>query len=577
MQDVQSNMPVSASQKHNRLTALILGLVAIALYAPLIGWGLPYATAPDRTKTFATDEILPLEALAEMHNTFVVSKPDRNYGYPWWHYFIVALVQAPYLIYLLISGRMQSPAPDFPFGLQDPVGALQVLTLIGRTVSVLMAAGVVIAAYYFAKNLWGYLVGLITGLLTMFNYLMFYYARTGNLDVPMFFWSSIGLVIFAKIMVDGLTIRRAAWLGVFAGLAMATKDQAVLLFLPYAFVLLLPRFNHLPGYQYQLKPLLIGLGTSVLAYLIGTGMVVDPQRHITHVYALLFDQERVAVVSDYWSPHPKTWGGFANLSRDFVQRLVTALSPPVLVTAVAGVLLVLKSSAWRLILLLPVAALFFLVYLPTGFAVLRYILPFILIINAFAAYAVVSLRRSYLRPLWVPSLIVLCGWPLLIGADLTFAQYYETRYAASAWLKTYAQPGDQIEYFGGTQKIPHLPAEIKTQRIAGRLKWKGESGHGPSVLQYLVEQGPEYLLIIPDWTSQPGMDHSADNPPEVYAALINGSVGYAQVAFFPTPSLPLSPLPRPSLDNPSVSPPVRIFARNDILNRPGHISMRGQN
>jgi len=75
----------------------ILTLAAIALYAPMMGWGIPHATAPDRTRPFSVDDILPLEPLAEMHNTFVVSKPDRNYGYPWWHYFVVAVAYAPYV------------------------------------------------------------------------------------------------------------------------------------------------------------------------------------------------------------------------------------------------------------------------------------------------------------------------------------------------------------------------------------------------------------------------------------------------------------------------------------------------
>jgi hypothetical protein len=44
-----------------RLRVVTLAAAAIALYAPLVGWGIPHATAPDRTKTFATDEILPLE------------------------------------------------------------------------------------------------------------------------------------------------------------------------------------------------------------------------------------------------------------------------------------------------------------------------------------------------------------------------------------------------------------------------------------------------------------------------------------------------------------------------------------
>ncbi|MBI3665642.1 MAG: hypothetical protein HY236_05345, partial [Acidobacteria bacterium] len=171
-----------------RATVLALAMAAVALHLPMIGWGGPYATAANRTKTFETDEILPLGALAEMHNTFVVSKPDRNYDYPWWHYFVVAGAQAPYVVYLLISGELKSPTPEFPFGLQHPAEALRGLTLVGRLVSVLMGAGVVVAAYYFSRILWGYPAGVVGALLTMLNYLGFYYSGTGNPDIPAFFW-----------------------------------------------------------------------------------------------------------------------------------------------------------------------------------------------------------------------------------------------------------------------------------------------------------------------------------------------------------------------------------------------------
>jgi hypothetical protein len=82
-----------------------------------------------------------------------------------------------------------------------------------------------------------------------------------------------------------------------------------------------------------------------------------------------------------------------------------------------------------------------------------------------------------------------------------------------------------------------------------------------------MKEGPEYVVIIPDWTSQPGMERSADCPPEVYEALKDGSVGYTPVAYFPPRSLFGEWRLRPPLDNPSVCPPARIFARHDVSRR----------
>ena len=196
-----------SDRAETRRTATWIALAAIALYLPLVGWGAPVATGPDRVLSFATDDVLPLGPLAEMHNTFVESKPDRNYAYPWWHYFTLACFQAPYLAWLKVSGGMEAPAPVYPFGLADPVGALRVLTWIGRAVSVAMAAGVAVCGYLFARTLWGQRAGVVAAILTALNPWTVYYARTGNLDVPALFWSAIGFVFFARILAHGRTTR----------------------------------------------------------------------------------------------------------------------------------------------------------------------------------------------------------------------------------------------------------------------------------------------------------------------------------------------------------------------------------
>ena len=338
------SLDTSARQaQRTRVTVLALGLLAIALYAPMIGWGIPYATAPDRTRPFSVDDILPLEPLAEMHNTFVISKPDRNYGYPWWHYFVVAVAYAPYLGYLKLSGVLSNPSPRLPVWLAGP-GLVPAGADAHRT-----HGDARHGRGHAHRSLWlfayplGHRAGVIAAVLTSLNYLMWYYSRTGNLEVPAFFWSSIGCVIFATILVKGLTVRRAIGLGMFAGLAMATKDQALVCFLPFAVLLLLPRFNHAPGAPYQTRAVLGGLGAFLVAYLIGTGMVVDPQRHITHVYSLFFDQRRVTNASLYRPPYPKTWPGILMLTHAYGSTLLAGLSGPVLLVALGGALLALRT------------------------------------------------------------------------------------------------------------------------------------------------------------------------------------------------------------------------------------------
>jgi hypothetical protein len=247
--------------------------------------------------------------------------------------------------------------------------------------------------------------------------------------------------------------------------------------------------------------------------------------------------------------------------------MLVAFSPPVMAAAIAGAVLVARVSPARLVLLLPIFAHFLLLVLPTRTAVLRYLLPLTLIVDAFAASAVVSLRDSRWRPLWLPVAVLLIGWRLAIAVDLTYAQQHDTRYAAAQWLKAHVRATDRIEFFGVAETLPPLPADLMTRRIAGRTRWVGEVDHAPELLRYLGGAGPEFLVIIPDWTSKPEMPHSGDCPPDVYTALMTGAVGYTQVAYFPPPALLPASIRRPPLDNPSVAPPVRVFARHDTAQR----------
>lgn len=563
----RSQGPVAASRPaakgHGRSDTLVLFMFALALYLPLISWGIPHATAADRVVAFSTDDILPLGPLAELRNAFIETRPDRNYGYPFWHYFVAGVAQAPYLAYLRLSGGMGTPAPTFPFGIRDPVRALWWLTFIGRLVTVLMAAGIVASAYWFSRILWDRTTGIVAAALTAVSYLMVYYARTGNVDVPSFFWTALGAVAFALIVRHGVTTRRMAALGVLAALAMATKDQALVVFLPLGCALLAPSLNGGQPGSYPFRPLLVGLAASVAAYAVATGMVVDPRRHLVHVGGLLFHPEWLTVATGpNIARHARTLSGLAGLSAEYVAKFADAMSPAVLLAAVAGGAIAIRRNPWHLVFVVPAVLLFLVLAVPTGLVVRRYFLPLTLFVDAFAASLVVALWRSSWKPVGTALVIVLCGWRLAIAADLSYAQYHDTRYPASAWLAEHAHSGDRIEYFGSRSPLPHLSADVRTRRIPEEIQRRRKTSDAESIRRYFEEDKPQYVVIIPDWTSPPGTEHSRDCPDVIYRALLDGTLGYSLVEYEPAVSL----LPagwRPPLDYPTVAPPVRIFMPSD--------------
>jgi len=548
-------------------TPLALIALSLLLYLPTLGWGIPQANAPDRTKTSATDSILPLEALAEMHNTFVVSKPDRNYGYPWWHYAVVAGAQAPYLAVLMATGELSAPSPKFPFGLADPVAALRTLTLIGRLVSVLMAAGTLLAIYCFVGTLLGHETALLAALFGLVSYPMLYYSGVGNLDMPVTFWSAIGVAIYASILKQGLDTTRGMWLGAMAGLAMATKDQAVLTFLPLGIALLFQKISGIADPRTHWRAVGASLGASLAAYLFGTGMWIDPQRQLTHLDSLLFHPGRLTIAAAYFPPQPHSWAGSVALLQEAWNRAIDAYSAPILIAAAIGLLLLAHHQRRWIILFLPLPCLILLLFLPTGTVLLRYYLPFGILIDAAAAHAVWSLRATPLRATAIPLAALLLILRLAPGVDLCWAQLHETRSLAGRWLAAHTEPGDRLEHFGPPEKLPPIPADVVTRPLLGAPHLRDAGDHAGRVFRYLRRDGPQFIAVIPDWTSGPRLERSRDCPREVLRALLDGSTGYQLVADFRQPELFHGLLKRPPLDSHQVAPRVRIFARHDVAIR----------
>ncbi len=540
---------------------LTIALLAAVLYASLVGWGVPYATAPDRIKTTATDEILPLEGLAEMRSTFISAAPDRNLGYPWLHYAVVSAAQAPYLAWLIATGGMSAPAAEYPYGLKDPVTALKALTVLGRLASVLMAAGAVVAAFAFTASLWGRTAATWAALLAALSYPAVYYSRTGNLDMPAYFWSAAAIAVIGRTFSGGLTTSRAVWLGIFSAAAVATKDQMLILFVPLLAGLALPQWHRPTGTGYPVRPLLTLVASGLVAYAVATGMLVDPGRHVAHLQKMIFTPQAVSVSLAYMPAAPNTWTGLWSLVTGFVQGLLAMMSPPVLVLAVAGLALAIRADRRHLVWVAALLLHFVVLVRGIGGVEQRYLLPFTIAIDAFAALCL--LRMSAWRREVALALFAVCiAWRGAVAADLTWAQWRDSRLPAADFLRKVYAPGDRIEYFGVTEALPPLDADMVSRRIMGREQWAGTFGHGPAVLDYLRREGPRFIVIVPDWSSGRTTEYSGDCPPEVFEALTNGSVGYRLAAHFTTPSLLPGVLARPRLDYQTVAPPIRIFVRD---------------
>jgi len=550
---------------------VIVFAVALLAYLPGFWWGSPHATATDRSNAWSVDDEPPLGPLAQLHD-ILNPKPTQNpnLGYPMLHPFLVIASYTPYVGFLYATGGLDRPTEAYPHGFRDPVTALRTLTWIAHLLSVLLGAGIVLAAYETARVLWDARSARFAAFFALMSYPMFYYARTSNVDVPVLFFTAIALVPFARALMLGVTMRRALWLGALIGLALATKEPSFASFMGVPFALLLmPAPDGTPP-QWRAwafwKPAIGCLVAAVAGYAVASGMIIDPDRWMAHI---AFIRERSGDATKgavAFMPHyPRTAEGHVALAARLWRYLADAMTLPGLVLALAGIGLAARARPRSAVFAVTAVTYLVVLFWSARAAQLRYVMPAAYTLALFAGYAAARafaarqiLWRSGGAGLVVASGLIATAWAI----DLTHAMLNDSRYAAGDWLARTGRPGDRLEYFGSDQKEVPMEAWLTSSRA---IRYLGGNVAPPIGAEAVAEiragwalRRPRFISLIPDYTSRPGEPNAASGPPAIFAALEDGSLGYALARTFRTPSL-LPWAKRPALDYPTVNPPIRIY------------------
>jgi 4-amino-4-deoxy-L-arabinose transferase-like glycosyltransferase len=540
-------------------SGFLVAALALLAYLPGSWWGAPTATAPDRVQSWGVDDETPLGPLAEMDN-ILHAKPDRNLGYPLLYDFLTVGAYTPYLAILAASGQMSHPSAAYPFGLANPIRELRVLSHLAHLLTVLLGVVVVLAAFLVARTLWDSQTGVLSAVFVLSLYPMFYYARTGNVDVPMLACLALALAALASSLVHGMSLGRTVWIGVFAGLALATKEEAIGALVP-AGMLVLVLGSRTAGWKVPL----VTLAAATVALGVGSGFFVDPQRWVDHVRFIAGRVQETPHAQNLTSAYPFTMAGNLGFAGAILQRLLESLSLPGLLLACWGLVLAARKDRNAVLFALAIPAYFAMEFLLMRSTQLRYVLPVAFLLAIFAGRA---LRWGWQSRYWAPRLAAAL---LAIGAlflqltratALTYEMLHDSRLTAGAWLAARLAPGDRVEYFGASQKLPPLSAEVITERATPYFGMWGQHPTGPdqaaSILERWRHSPPRYVLVIPDHTSRPNLPYDASVPPTLYDSLVAGTAGFRLAALIQTAPLLRWPR-RPPLDYPSVNPPIRVF------------------
>ncbi len=542
-----------------------LALLALALYLPAIGWGAPYATAQNRTHAWGVDDETPIGALGQVANLLRPSE-ERNAGYPKGHPILVTAAYLPYLGALWLGGGIEQASSEYPFGLKHPVRAIQRLAVIGYVLSALLAALAIAAGFHAAALVWDERSALCGGLLAAVAFPMFYYARTGNVDVPVLAFIALSAAALARCVVLGATAQRAAWLGAFVGAALAIKESAAGVALGTGVALVVACARQ----RAQARVLAASLAGALVVYALASGALLDTRWWLRHLAELAGKAEHLATgespVARVFAMTPEGhWG----LGRASFAYLSDALSAPGLALGLTGVAYALLAEPRRAWLAWPAFGYLAVVFLTLRSAQLRYMLPFAFFLALFAGRLVaraLASRSPALRAAAGALFAAAIGLGLARGVALTWDMHHDSRYAAGAWLAERTQPGDRIEFFGASQTLPPIepgvitaPAtEFSGMFVVPRL----DDAKANEIRAGWRERNPRFVLVIPDHTSTGALEHSLVLPPQLFASLVAGREEWRLVAEFHT--APLLPwLPLPALDYPTVNPPIRVFARRE--------------
>jgi hypothetical protein len=523
------------------------GVVTLVVLAPAAGWGVPQATSELTVRGWEVDGVAGIGVLAELSNLASGGRADWYVAYPLFHYLLLALVCVPYLAYAKLSGLLTTPTQAYPYGLTDPTGAFVTLAALGHAVSVLMGAVTVMAVAALGRRAGGTSGGLLAGAIALCSAPFVFYARTGNLDVPALCWTMLALVALERAWSEGLTRQRALAAGVFAALAVATKDQSFgLLVLPIIMVVVRASRAGGTGWQrFRLPMELMAAGAAV--FLVAGGIVLRPDRFVRHLDYILNFRDTFTNVqnpTELTVMRGPDLGGRLNLLGDLLRATGTAVGWPVVLAGLAGFVFAWRRVPALALFAASLAGFFVLVVMPIEHMQYRYALAAAVLFGIASAALVVRLPG----PSWVRTAvsIALVTTAAAGAAEVTHAMLYDSRWSASAWLRAHASADDTLGFFGRPHQLPHVPPGVQPVAL-----------HEGDPRARLLAVKPRWIVVAPDYFAAPGRERSIFLPADLYASLNSGSMGWTRVARFETRGLLRRPLPY----LPYVNPAVRIYER----------------
>lgn len=385
------------------LAGVVLGSAALNIAG--IWWGLPSG--------WAGDELTPKAILIALSHRFSFGWFDR---YPPLHFYVLTIAYSPWL---LIEAMGWAHLPD--------AQQVTLLSLLGRSVSVLAAAGTTIALYVCGARVFGRRAGLWAAVALALLPMFVYYAKTANPEMSYIFWFTAALACYLRALDTG-ALRDVLLFSGCAAMSICTKDQAYGLFLSMPLVL---------AFRWQSvadRRLWLGGAVAAAVFIAVQNLPLNAHGFVDHLRDITGPGRNYRM----FAPTAAGQWHLVALSTDLDIR---SWGWPLFLASIAGVVIAMRDACLRsravVLALVPVA------YYAGFIAVVlydydRYLLPICVVQALFAGLAIARVMDAARSRAWLRGLAVAgLAYSLLYAATIDALMIGDTRYDAEAWLRSH--------------------------------------------------------------------------------------------------------------------------------------------
>lgn len=403
-------------------TKIVILIILASLIITIIGinWGLP------SWEGWAADELIPARVLNAIEQSF---SNGWHYKYPPVHFYLLAIVYSPFL--LLAKFQIIS---------LENLSTYTALFILGRFLSVAMAAGLLYLVYLCSREINNIRSGIFSVIIISLTPTFIYYSKISNLDIPYCFWFIFSLLFYLRILKYQ---RLSDYLGfaLTAAIAVATKDQA------YAFYILTPLFliwQHYRHLQKQDKTITIkqalvhphiiaALITGISIFLILHNIIFNFSGFLSHINLITAGSGKIR------PRYEQSLMGQILMHRQTFFHLKFIFGYPFYLICLAGlskILIKWRRSFLSFSLLIPIFSYYLFFICIVSYNPIRFLIPMTLVLAIFGGNFVdYLLNKVSANKLVIFALVISFLYSFSYGFSINWLMLKDSRYFVESWLE----------------------------------------------------------------------------------------------------------------------------------------------